>query len=54
MTATFLCNRWLASDEDDGAIVRELVATKVTSETVGNDGNTKKKELKRRNTLSGK
>lgn len=37
----FLCNRWLAKNEDDGEIVRELVP------------NTKS-ELKRRNTLSGK
>ena len=37
----FLCNRWLAKNEDDGEIVRELVPST-------------KSGLKRRNTLSGK
>ena len=36
----FLCNRWLAKNEDDGEIVRELVPST-------------KSGLKRRNTLSG-
>ena len=37
----FVCNRWLAKNEDDGEIVRELVPST-------------KSGLKRRNTLSGK
>ena len=36
----FLCNRWLAKNEDDGKIVRELVPST-------------KSGLKRRSTLSG-
>lgn len=36
----FLCNRWLAKNEDDGEIVRELVPST-------------KSGLKRRNTLPG-
>ena len=36
----FLCNRWLAKNEDDGEIVRELVPST-------------KSGLKKRNTLSG-
>ena len=36
----FLCNRWLAKNEDDGEIVRELVPST-------------KSGLKRHNTLSG-
>ena len=36
----FLCNRWLAKNEDDGKIVRELVPST-------------KSGLKRRRTLSG-
>ena len=37
---SFLCNRWLAKNEDDGEIVRELVPST-------------KSGLKRQNTLSG-
>lgn len=37
----FLCNRWLAKNEDDGEIMRELVPSN-------------KSGLKRHNTLSGK
>ena len=48
----FPCKRWLAKDEEDGAIERELVAEKVLDEVVRKDGTIKKKELQRRNTLS--
>jgi len=51
-TYTFPCKRWLAKDEDDRAIERELVAEKVFEEVVRKDGTVKKKELQRRNTLS--
>jgi hypothetical protein len=52
-TYIFPCKRWLAKDEDDGAIERELVADKVVDETVRKDGTSSKKELQRRNTLTG-
>jgi len=48
----FPCKRWLAKNEDDGAIERELVADKVIDETACKDGTFKTKELQRRNTLS--
>ena len=48
----FPCQRWLAKDEEDGAIERELVADKVLDEVVRRDGTVKTKELQRRNTLS--
>jgi len=51
-TYTFPCKRWLAKDEEDGAIERELVAENVVEEVVRRDGSVKKKELQRRNTLS--
>jgi len=38
VTHTFECNRWFAKNEDDGAIVRELVPTKVHQEAVDKDG----------------
>jgi len=50
-THVFPCQRWLAKDEDDGAIERELVADKVLEEVVRRDGSVKTKELQRRNTL---
>lgn len=53
-TYVFPCKRWLAKDEDDGAIERELVADKVIDETLRKDGTTSKKELQRRNTLTSK
>ena len=49
----FPCQRWLAKDEDDGAIERELVSDTVFEEVVRRDGSVKTKELQRRNTLSG-
>ena len=38
VTHTFMCNRWFAKNEDDGAIVRELVPSKVLQEAVDKDG----------------
>ena len=38
VTHTFICNRWFAKNEDDGAIVRELVPSKVLQEAVDKDG----------------
>ena len=46
ITYTFPCDRWLARDEEDGAIERELVAGRVTEEVMGKDGQVKKKEKK--------
>lgn len=42
----FPCNRWLARDEDDKEIVRELVPEKIIKETIRKDGEVEKKELK--------
>ena len=50
----FPCDRWLARDEDDGALERELVATKVTEEFTRGDGTVKKKDRKLDNVLEGK
>ena len=50
-THTFSCNRWLARDEEDGAIARELVADKVIQEFTRKDGSIRKKEIDRRDTL---
>ena len=52
-TYTFPCGRWLARDEDDGAIERELVATKVTEEVTRGDGTVKKRDRKLDNVLEG-
>jgi len=51
-TYTFPCKRWLAKDEDDHAIERELVAEQAYEEIVCKDGTVRRKELQRRNTLS--
>ncbi len=40
----FPCNRWLARDEDDKAIERDLVAKKIVDEKFKN-GEMKSKEL---------
>eukprot|EP00794_Sanderia_malayensis_P016965 gene16965-18674_t len=50
-TFTFPCNRWLAKDEDDGAIVRELLPGKVIEETINESGKLEKEE-KRMDTLT--
>ena len=44
-TYTFPCNRWLAKDEDDGSVVRELVPQKVVEESVTEDGEFKTREV---------
>lgn len=44
-TYTFPCNRWLAKDEDDGSVVRELVPHKVIEESVTEDGEVETKEV---------
>jgi len=44
ITYTFPCNRWLARDEDDGAIERELIAAKVIEEVTRKNGEVKSKE----------
>ena len=43
-TYLFSCKRWLARDEDDGAIERELVPEKILEERTRKDGSIKKKE----------
>lgn len=44
-TYTFPCRRWLAKDEDDGSVVRELVPHKVIEESVTEDGELETKEV---------
>lgn len=44
-TYTFPCKRWLAKDEDDGSVVRELVPHKVIEESVTEDGELETKEV---------
>lgn len=44
-TYTFPCKRWLAKDEDDGSVVRELVPHKVIEESVTEDGDLETKEV---------
>ena len=50
----FPCNRWLARDEEDGAIERELVPDKIVEETMRRDGSLKRKEKDNRNALQSK
>ena len=52
-TYVFPCDRWLARDEEDGAIERELVANKVLEEIVKKDGTVKKRDRKLDSTLEG-
>ena len=49
----FPCNRWLARDEDDRAIERDLVATKVIDERI-EDGETRSREKDIRDQLESK
>lgn len=42
---TFPCGRWLAKDEDDGSVVRELIPQKVVEETITEDGDLEAKEI---------
>ena len=44
-TYTFPCKRWLAKDEDDGSVVRELIPQKIIEETVTEDGDLETKEI---------
>lgn len=37
--------RWLAKDEDDGSVVRELIPNKVIEESVTEDGEVETKEV---------
>ncbi|KAL4225451.1 Lipoxygenase y domain-containing protein 1 [Mactra antiquata] len=53
VTYIFPCKRWLARDEDDSAIERELVAEKAVQEVMKN-GEVQKKELKIRDKLEKK
>ena len=50
---TFPCNRWLARDEEDGAIERELIPDKIVTETTRRDGSLKRKEKDNRHGLTG-
>ena len=49
----FPCNRWLARDEEDKAIERELVPERITKEIV-KDGKVQQKEMKVKNQLECK
>ena len=49
----FPCNRWLARDEDDRAIERDLVASKMIDERL-EDGETKSREKEMRDQLESK
>ena len=44
-TYTFPCKRWLAKDEDDGSVVRELIPNKIIEESVTEDGELETKEV---------
>ena len=44
-TYTFPCKRWLAKDEDDGSVVRELIPQRVVEESVTEDGEFKTREV---------
>ena len=45
----FPCNRWLARDEDDRAIERDLVVAKLIDETMkGGEFKTKEKDVRDR------
>ncbi|KAL8614278.1 hypothetical protein ACOMHN_007616 [Nucella lapillus] len=54
ITYVFPCGRWLARDEEDGAIERELLPRKVTKETLGRDGQIKTQDVKIRDKLTAK
>jgi hypothetical protein len=49
----FPCNRWLARDEDDRAIERDLVASKMIDERL-EDGETKSREKEMQDQLESK
>jgi len=50
----FPCNRWLARDEEDKAIERDLVPEKVIDEKYTNSGDVKTKEKNVRDHLQSK
>ncbi|XP_048241483.1 lipoxygenase homology domain-containing protein 1-like isoform X2 [Haliotis rufescens] len=54
ITYEFPCDRWLARNEDDGAIVRELLPKKATKEVIGRDGEVKVVDHKLRDKLQAK
>ena len=53
ITYIFTCGRWLARDEEDGAVERELVAEKAVQEVMKN-GEVVSKDLKLRDKLESK
>ncbi len=53
-TYVFPCNRWLARDEDDKMIERDLVAKKIVDEKLNKDGEVKSKERDIEDTLESK
>jgi hypothetical protein len=53
ITYVFPCGRWLARNEEDGAIERELVPQKATKELIGRDGQVKNQDVKLRDKLKG-
>nr|KAG5694176.1 hypothetical protein BaRGS_016022 [Batillaria attramentaria] len=54
ITYVFPCGRWLARNEDDGAIERELLPDKATKEIIGRDGNIKTQDVKIKDKLKAK
>ncbi|ESO97796.1 hypothetical protein LOTGIDRAFT_208950 [Lottia gigantea] len=54
ITYTFPCKRWLARNEEDGAIERELLPDKVVKEVIGKNGEVKAKEVKIKDKLKAK
>lgn len=53
-TYLFECGRWLARDEDDGQIVRELAPVSKVAEKIGPHGKVKRQESKLTDTLKSK
>ncbi|XP_050409617.1 lipoxygenase homology domain-containing protein 1 [Patella vulgata] len=54
ITYSFPCNRWLARNEEDGAIERELLPEKAVKEVVNKDGEVRAKEVKISDRLKAK
>jgi len=50
----FPCGRWLARDEDDGEIVRELVPTQLVTERLTKSGQLKRTDSELKDTLKSK
>ena len=53
-TYVFQCGRWLARDEDDYSISRELIPDKKLQEIMTSSGQAKVKEVKLRDKLTSK